>query len=98
MAASNAILKPGDPLKWKMRLVKDVRQGTLFRLERWYEYWCLPLNSSKYEAFFISVDPYQANLQPNLSLFNSRLRFNPTPTFLGSPLTALFPFLNIYLR
>ena len=27
--------------------------------------------------------PHQANLQPNLLLLGSRLRFNPTPTFLG---------------
>ena len=65
-----------------MRLVKDVRQGALIRLERSTEYWCLLLNPSKYEAFFISVDPYQADLQPNLSLFDFRLHFNPTPTFL----------------
>ena len=29
------------------------------------------------------MDPNQANLQPNLLLPGSRLRFNPTPTFLG---------------
>ena len=29
------------------------------------------------------MDPHQANLHPNLFLFGSRLRFNPTPTFLG---------------
>ena len=29
------------------------------------------------------MDPHQANLQLHLLLFNSRLRFNPTPTFLG---------------
>ena len=29
------------------------------------------------------MDPHQANLQPNLLLIGSRLRFNPTPTFLG---------------
>ena len=29
------------------------------------------------------MDPHQANLQPNVLLFGSRLRFNPTPTFLG---------------
>ena len=40
------------------------------------------LTSSKCEASF-SVDPHQANLQPNLLLLGSRLRFNPTPTFLG---------------
>ena len=58
-------------------------QGALIRLERWSEYWCLPLNPSKCEAFFFSVDSHQANLQPHLLLFNSRFRFNPTPTFLG---------------
>ena len=47
------------------------------------EYWCVPLNRSKCEASFFSVDPHQANLQPNLLLLGSRLRFNPTPTFLG---------------
>ena len=58
-------------------------QGALFRLERWSEYWCLPLNPRKCEAYFFSVDPHQAHLQPNLPLLGSRLRFNPTPTFLG---------------
>ena len=53
----------------------EATQGALFRLERWSEYWCLPLNPRKCEASF-SVDPHQANLQPNL-------RFNPIPTFLG---------------
>ena len=61
----------------------EATQGALFRLERWSEYWCLPLNRSKCEASFLSVDPHQANLQPNLLLLGSRLRFNPTPTFLG---------------
>ena len=76
----------------------EATQGALFRLERWSEYWCLPLNPSKCEASFFSVDFHQANLQPNILLLDSRLRFNPTPTFLGSPSTALFPFLNMYLR
>ena len=57
----------------------EATQGALFRLERWSEYWCLPLNPSKCEASFFSVDPHQANLP----LLGSRLRFNPTPTFLG---------------
>ena len=61
----------------------EATQGALFRLERWSEYWCLPLNPSKCEASFFSVDPHQANLQPNLLLLGSRLCFNPTPTFLG---------------
>ena len=47
--------------------------------ELWSQYWCLPLNPSKCEASFFSVDPHQANLL----LLGSRLRFNPTPTPLG---------------
>ena len=42
------------------------------------EYWCLPLNPSKCEIFFFSVDPHQANLQPNLLLppFQSHSNFS----------------------
>ena len=61
----------------------EAKQGALFRLECWFEYWCFPLNPSKCEASFFSLDPHQANLQPNLLLLGSRLRFNPAPTFLG---------------
>ena len=53
----------------------EATPGALFRLDRW----CLPLNPSKCEVSFFSVDPYQANLL----LLNSRLRFNPTSSFLG---------------
>ena len=55
----------------------------MFRLKRWSDYWCPPLNLSKCEASFFSVDPHQANLQLTLLLLGSRIRFNPTPTFLG---------------
>ena len=61
----------------------EATQGALFRLEHWSEYWGLPLNPSKCEASFFSVDPHKANLQPNLLLLGSRLRFNSTPPFLG---------------
>ena len=67
----------------------EAMQGALIQLERWSEYWCLPLSPRKCQASF-SVNPHQANLQPNLLLFNSLLCFNPTPTFLGSPAIALF--------
>ena len=76
----------------------EATQGALIQLERWSEYWCLPLNPSKRKASFFLVNPHQANHQPNHLLLNSRLRFNPTPTFLGvtfnqvsSPKTKLFP-------
>ena len=60
----------------------EATQGALIRLERWFEYWCLPLSPSKCEASF-SANPHQANLQLNLLLFSSLLHFNPTSTFLG---------------
>ena len=66
----------------------EATQGALFRLEHWSEYWCLPLNPSKREASFFSVDPHQANLL----LLGSRLRFNPTPTFLGVTFDLIFSF------
>ena len=70
----------------------EATQGALFRLERWSKHWCLPLNPSKCEASFFSVDPHQDHLQPNLLLLGSRLRFNPTPTFLGVTLDRTLSF------
>ena len=51
----------------------EATQVALFRLERWSDYWCLPLNPSKCEASFFSKDSHQANLQPHLLLFMSPL-------------------------
>ena len=70
----------------------DATQGALFQLERWSEYWCLPLNPSKCESSFFSVDPHQANLQSNHLLLGSHLRFNPIPTFLGVPFDRTLSF------
>ena len=61
----------------------ETTQGALFRLERWSEYWCLPLNPRKCEASFFSVDPHQANLQLNLLLLGSPSVSTQLPTFLG---------------
>ena len=61
----------------------EATQAALFQLGRWSEYWCLPLNPSKCEASIFAADPHQASLQPNLLLLGSRLRLNPTTTFLG---------------
>ena len=71
----------------------EATQGALFRLERWSEYWCLPLNSSKCEASF-SVDPHQANLQHNLLLLGSCFCFIPTPTFLGVTFNCTLSFIK----
>ena len=60
-------------------------------MEFWSEYWCLPLSMSKCEGSF-SINPHQANLQPDLLLFNSLLRFNPTSTFLGVTFDRTFFF------
>ena len=73
--------------------VVKVTQGALFRLERWSKFRCLPLNPRKCEAFFFSVNPHQASFQPDLILFNSRLRFNPTPiNILGVTFDHTLPF------
>ena len=76
----------------------EATQGAMFRLEHWPEYWSLPLNLKKCEASFFSVDPHQANLQPNLILLVSASASIPLQPFLGSPLTEHFSFLNMYLR
>ena len=68
---------PRSLLRWKPH------KELCFDWSAGLEYWCLPLNPSKCDASFFSVDPHQANLQPNLLLLGSRLRFNPTPNFLG---------------
>ena len=70
----------------------EATQGALFRLKRWSEYWCLSLNPGQCDSSFFSVDPYEANLQPNLLLLGSHLRFNPTPTFLGVTLNRTLSF------
>ena len=70
------------PLFLSVLTALEATQGALIRLEIWSEYWCRPLSPSKCEASF-SINPHQASLQPDLLLFNSLLRFNPTPTFLG---------------
>ena len=75
----------------------EATQGALCRLERWSEYWCLPLNPSKCEASFFKVDLHQANLQPNLLLLGSRLHFNCTLPFsehVSSLKAKIFPHLK----
>ena len=70
----------------------EATQGAPFRLERWSEYWCLPLNLGKCEASFFSVDPYQAKLQPNLFLLGSLLHFIIAAIFLGVTFDRTFFF------
>ena len=68
----------------------EATQGALFRLERWSEYWCFPLNPSKCKASLFSVDTTFYSAPASVLI--------PLQLFLGSPSTALFPFLNVCLR
>jgi hypothetical protein len=47
----------------------------------------LSLNLKKYEVFFFSADPHEAKWQPVVEVEGTRLRFNPTPLFLGVELS-----------
>ena len=58
-------------------------QAALDSVSQWSSEFLLPLNPQKCEVSFFSTDPYQANLQPSLFLYNTALTFNPTPIFLG---------------
>ena len=80
LCANNLAIWSSSP---SVSIAMEATQGALFRLDCWSEYLCLPLNASKCEVFFFSVDPHQANLQPNLLLLGFRLRFNSTLTILG---------------
>ena len=76
----------------------EATQAALFRLERWSEYWCLPLNSSKCEASFIQWIPTKLTSNPIFSYLAPASVSIPLQLHLGSPPTALFPLLNMYLR
>ena len=76
----------------------EATQEALVPLECWSEYWCLPLNLSKCEASFFSVDPTKLTSSPTSSYSAPASVLIPLQLFLGSPSTALFPFLSMYLR
>ena len=67
-------------------------QAALFRLERWSEYWCLPLNPNKCEL------PSSQCISTNLASIPTSSYSAPASvsiqlqSLLGSPSTALFPF------
>ena len=78
----------------------EATQGALFRLVRWSEYWCLPLNPSKCEtSFFFPCIPTKLTSSYSTSSYSAPTSVSiPLQLFLGSPSTALFPFLNMLLR
>ena len=99
---SSAALYADDLAIWpsspSVHTAVKTTQGALFRLERWSEYWCLPLNPSKCEVSFFSVDPTKLTSSPTSSYSAPASISTPLQLFLGSPSTALFPFLSMYLR
>ena len=58
-------------------------QASLNRLVEWSSKWRLLFNPLKCETSFFSLDPYQSRIQPFLYIFNTPLKSNPHPTFLG---------------
>ena len=83
----NSSLYADDLAIWSsspiVQVAQDKAQQALHCLERWSQFWCLPLNPTKCEVSFFSTDNHQALLQPKLFLSNLPLAFNPTPKFLG---------------
>ena len=93
-------------LAWFIKITKVVpfefvkvkaKQGILIRLERWSEYWCLPLNLCKCEASF-SVDPTNLTCSPTSSYSTLASISILLQLFLGSFLTTLFPFQRMHPR
>ena len=76
----------------------EVTQEALFPLERWSEYWYLPLNPSKCEASLFQWIPIKLTSSPSSSYSAPASVLIPLQLFSGSPSIALFPFLNIHLR
>ena len=76
-------------------LSEAIKRG-LTRLERWDEPCCLPLNQSK--AFIFPVNPAKVIFITTCSRPTPFYASLPLQLFLGSPLTTIFPFLNMYLR
>ena len=75
----------------------EATQGALFRLERWSEYWCFPLNPRKCDSSSQWIST-RLTSSPTSSYSAPASVSTPLQPFLGSPSTALFPFLSMYLR
>ena len=78
--------------------VVEATQGALFRLERWSEYWCLISIRANVRALSFQCISTKLTSFPTSSYSAPASVSLPLQLFLGSPSTALFPFLNMYLR
>ena len=63
----------------------ETTQGALFPLERWSEYWCLPLNLIKCEASFFSEDLPKLTSSPTSPYSAPASVSTQLQLFLGSP-------------
>ena len=75
-------------------------QGSLIRLKRWSEHWCLPLNPRNMKPHSCQWIPITLTYSP-IPFYSTAPSLQPTfeefQVYLGSFSTALFPFLNKYL-
>ena len=69
-------------------------QRALIPMEHWSEYWCLPLNPRPPSFHWI---PTKLTSSPTSTYSAPASVSIPLQPLLGSPSTALFPFLNMYL-
>ena len=76
----------------------EATQRALFRLERWSEYWCLPLIRANVRSCSSQWIPTKLISSPTSSNSAPASVSIPLQLFSGSPSTALFPFLSMYLR
>jgi hypothetical protein len=60
-----------------------VLQEGMREVYRWAWAKKLTLNLKKCEVSFFSADPHQVKWQPVVEVEGTRLRFNPTPLFVG---------------
>ena len=60
----------------------EATQEAQIQLKHWSEYWCLPLNPSKCETSFFSVDPTKLTSSPTSSHSTPAFVSIPLPTFL----------------
>ena len=70
----------------------EATQGALIQLERWSEYWCLPLNPSNVRPLSSQWIPTKSTCSPTSSYLTPAFVSIPFQLFLGSPSTAQFSF------
>ena len=93
--ADNLAIRSSSPL---VPTAVEATQVALFRLERWSEFWCFPLNRSKCEHSSSQWIPTKLTSSPTSSYSAPASVSTQLQLLLESPSTALIPFLSMYLR